>query len=219
MEASLYEAIGGAEGCRALATAFYARVARDPVLRPLFPGKTLRCAMEEFAAYLAQLLGGPEKERQRRWWVSLRESHQRFRIEAREREAWLGHMRKTLEEVEMEDWLRKGLDRFFAEASGYVVNQRGAPGADSGMPVELARRWETQRQLDEAVAALRRGDVMAVAAITEKGNFERGLMVGLLAQVIRSGRGEFIGFVRQALAQDAGLVEARYGGRTLAKNI
>src|SRR5260370_25539890 len=45
---NLYEALGGKSACRRLAVAFYARVARDPLLRPLFPGKTFTCAIEEF---------------------------------------------------------------------------------------------------------------------------------------------------------------------------
>ena len=39
-QSNLYESIGGTAGCRELSAAFYARVDRDPVLRPLFPGKT-----------------------------------------------------------------------------------------------------------------------------------------------------------------------------------
>jgi uncharacterized damage-inducible protein DinB len=31
---------------------------KNPVLRPLFPAKSLRCAIEEFAAFLIQSLGG-----------------------------------------------------------------------------------------------------------------------------------------------------------------
>ncbi|MEP6700049.1 MAG: hypothetical protein ABJA85_01985, partial [Bacteroidota bacterium] len=41
----LYQAIGGSAKCRELSAAFYARVARDSTLRPLFPGKTLKCAI------------------------------------------------------------------------------------------------------------------------------------------------------------------------------
>jgi hypothetical protein len=68
--ANLYEVFGGRTACRELSVAFYARVARDPVLRPLFPGKSFRCAIEEFSAFLAQLLGGPGADSQRRWWLS-----------------------------------------------------------------------------------------------------------------------------------------------------
>ena len=61
---ALLEALGGEEGCRRLSAAFYARVGKDPVLRPFFPGKSLRCATEEFAAFLIQFLGGDEKQTQ-----------------------------------------------------------------------------------------------------------------------------------------------------------
>jgi truncated hemoglobin YjbI len=43
---NLFEAIGGTRACRKLSKAFYARVDRDPLLRPLFPGTTLRCAID-----------------------------------------------------------------------------------------------------------------------------------------------------------------------------
>jgi truncated hemoglobin YjbI len=46
----LLEALGGEEGCRRLAAAFYARIGKEPVLRPFFPGKSLKCATKEFAA-------------------------------------------------------------------------------------------------------------------------------------------------------------------------
>jgi len=68
---ALLEALGGEEGCRRLSAAFYARVGKDPVLRPFFPGKSLRCATEAFAAFLIQFLDGDEKQTQFRWWLSL----------------------------------------------------------------------------------------------------------------------------------------------------
>ncbi len=91
--ATLYEAVGGTEGCRKLSAAFYARVDSDQVLlSPDFPGKSLRCAIDAFAAFLVQFLGGPAEDSQRRWWVSLRESHLRFQIGRRERDAWMKNM-------------------------------------------------------------------------------------------------------------------------------
>src|SRR3954451_22156511 len=97
--AELFREIGGAVGCRALSEAFYARVKADPVLRPFFPGVSLRCAVEELSAFLVQVLEGPPEASQKRWWVSLRESHQRFRIGPRERDAWLGRMQDTLADL------------------------------------------------------------------------------------------------------------------------
>jgi hypothetical protein len=54
---ALLEGLGGEDGCKRLSAAFHARVGKDPVLRPFFPGKSLRCATEEFAAFLIQFLG------------------------------------------------------------------------------------------------------------------------------------------------------------------
>jgi truncated hemoglobin YjbI len=73
-------------------------VEHDPILRPLFPS-TFRCAIEEFSAFLVQFLGGEAEDTQRRWWLSLRESHRRFTIGPRERNAWLRAMTVTLGEA------------------------------------------------------------------------------------------------------------------------
>ena len=172
----LYGAMGGASGCRKLSTAFYARVKQDPLLRPLFPGKTMTCAIEEFSAFLAQFLGGPAADAQRRWWVSLRESHLRFKIGPAERTAWMGHMAKALDEVKIEEPLRTALHEFFARSSAYVVNTGNAAAAapgDTAIDRELARRWDAQRALDEAVAAVRSGD--AERAITLAEGFRQAL--------------------------------------------
>ena len=157
---STYEAIGGTAGCRGLSVAFYARVERDPVLRPLFPGKTFKCAIEEFAAFLVQFLGGPGDDAQRRWWLSLRESHLRFKIGQRERSAWIANMVLALNDVHIEEPLRSVLLGFFERSSAYVVNHGEAPtlegercGAPSrGMGEEISRRWDAQTGLDEVVA-------------------------------------------------------------------
>lgn len=58
---TVLEALVGGEGCRRPSAAFYARVGKD-VLRRFVPGKSLRCAIEESAAFLIQLVGGDEKQ-------------------------------------------------------------------------------------------------------------------------------------------------------------
>src|SRR3954463_6746642 len=124
---ALYQAIGGTAACRKLAAAFYARVDRDPVLRPLFPGKNLRCAIEAFAAFLVQFLGGPAADSEDRWWLSLRESHQRFKIGAKERAAWMKLMVKALDDAGIEQPAQAALREFFEKSSAYVVNYGKPP--------------------------------------------------------------------------------------------
>jgi len=154
--AELYHAIGGAAGCRALAAAFYAHVEQDPILRPLFPS-TFTCAIEEFAAFLVQFLGGEADATQRRWWLSLRESHDRFRIGERERDAWLRSMTATLSDASIiaSARVRTDLIEFFHRSSAHVVNKTRRPAPAQPLNGELAGLWDEQLALDEAVALAR----------------------------------------------------------------
>src|SRR5690242_8572115 len=159
---AVLEALGGEEGCRRLSAAFYARVAKDPVLRPFFPGKSLRCATEEFAAFLIQFLGGDEEQTQFRWWLSLRESHARFQIGPEARGAWLKQMEATLEAAPLDDGTRNAFRDFFSQSSAYVIGEHaGEPGHD-----ELAARWSEQQVLDRAIASIVAGrddETLAIA--------------------------------------------------------
>jgi len=217
----MFQAMGGTAGCRKLSVAFYARVARDPVLRPLFPGKTFTCAIEEFTAFLVQFLGGPSADSQRRWWLSLHESHQRFKIGPRERTAWMDNMTRALDDVQIDEPARAALLGFFERASGYMIdrgdNRRDAPAGNSENP-EISRRWEVQHTLDEAVAAIRKGDadkVAALAAGSALQSCDRTVFSGLLAQMIRSRHPGMVEYVRDRLAREPSLVQERYAGRTL----
>ncbi len=160
--AKLYGAIGRDAGCRALATAFYARVAQDPVLRPLFPS-TFTCAIEEFSAFLVQFLGGEAEAMQRRWWLSLRESHNRFALGQRERNAWMGAMTAALGDssVISNATARGELLEFFRHASSHVVNKGRPPEPEPPLKGELSPLWAEQLALDEAVALIRDRDQAA----------------------------------------------------------
>ena len=220
---NLYRTIGGRAVCRQLSAAFYARVERDPLLRPLFPGKTLTCAVEEFAAFLAQFLSGPAEDAQSRWWLSLRESHLRFQIGRKERDAWMNLMAQALDDVPIAEPARSALRGFFERASAYLVNHGPAPSvADhlspspgDGIHREIARRWEVQRVLDEAVAAVRNGDSGRAITLAERFTLDRALLAALLAVMISSSRASLLDYVHQQLRRDPALVRERSRGRTL----
>jgi hemoglobin len=226
---NVYQAIGGTQRCRQLSVAFYARVKRDPILRPLFPGKTLKCAIEEFAAFLAQLLGGPAEHAQRRWWLSLRESHLRFKIGQRERDAWMRNMIQALQDVPMEEEVRAALGQFFERSSAYVVNVGEAPGVagdgsilSDNIHQEISRRWSAQLALDEAVAAVRSGSADRAIAIAEgpalQTHFKenRSVFAALLATILRKAESRMLDYARGKLLADPVLARQRYyNGRTL----
>jgi truncated hemoglobin YjbI len=226
---NLYQAIGGTVTCRKLSAAFYARVERDPVLHPLFPGKTLKCAIEAFAAFLAQFLGGPPEDAQRRWWLSLRESHLRFKIGPTERDAWMKNMMQALDDVAIEEPAYSALRGLFERSSAYVVNVGPAPAVadDGGGPFsdsihrEISWRWSAQRALDEAVAAVHCGAADRAITLAEGSALQsyfqcnRAVFAALLAVMIGKADGAMLDYVRERLLADPTLAQERYSGRTL----
>ena len=205
------EAIGCEEGCRRLSAAFYARVGKDPVLRPFFPGKSLRCAINEFSAFLIQFLGGDEEQAAYRWWLSLRESHARFKIGPQARSAWLEHMDATLDAASLDEGTRNALRNFFSYSSAYVIQ------TDAGEPnhEELAARWSEQRVLDGVVAAIVAGRDDETLALAPRFASRPSVFVGLLARMVQSGRPRLVQFVIDAAKNDPSLAMRRFGGGTL----
>jgi truncated hemoglobin YjbI len=207
----LLEALGGEEGCRRLSSEFYARVGKDRVLRPLFPGKSLRCATEEFAAFLIQFLGGDEDQTQYRWWLSLSESHARFRIGPAERAVWLKLMSATLESTPLDGKTREVLRQFFLYSSAYIIGKQAAAPEHE----ELAARWSEQRALDDVIDALAGGRDLEALALAPRFVSRPSVYVGLLARMLKCRRPGLIRFVADAAELEPTLATRRFSGRTL----
>jgi hemoglobin len=205
------KSLSGEAGCRRLSTEFYARVGKDPVLRPLFPGKSLGCAIDEFTAFFIQFLGGDEEQTQHRWWLSLRESQARFRIGPTDRSAWLKHMGATLEAAPLDEAARRALRQFFLHSSAYVIGKEVADPEHE----ELAVRWAEQRALDDAVGAIARGRDHEALALAPQFASRPSVFVGLLARMVRSGRAGLIRFVIDALENEPSLRARCFSGKTL----
>ena len=226
----LYQAIGGRSGCLHLSETFYARVKRDPVLRPLFPGKSMRCAVEAFAAFLAQFLGGPAEDAQQRWWLSLRESHLRFKIGPGQRQAWMSNMIEALEDVPIDPPVRLALRELFERSSAYIVNNGQAPAEpaapkdprDDRFQREISQRWAEQRALDDLVAAIHNGDAGRALELAQspmlKHRFarDRAVLAHVLGLMIGGYNGALLNYVEGELSADPALAQVhnRYG-RTL----
>jgi hemoglobin len=100
-EATFYDLVGGEETFRRLVARFYAGVATDPVVRPLYPESDLGAAEERLRLFLMQYWGGPRTYSERRGHPRLRMRHAGFTIGERERLAWLGHMRAAVDSLEL----------------------------------------------------------------------------------------------------------------------
>jgi hemoglobin len=129
--ASLYEAIGGEPAFRQLVHRFYAEVAADPQLRPLYPSRDLSLAEEHLRLFLIQYWGGPPTYNELRGHPRLRMRHVHFDIGPAERDAWLRHMRTAMDELALDPEQDAQLWDYLVRAAHSLVNR---PAGRSGGP-------------------------------------------------------------------------------------
>jgi hemoglobin len=120
---SLYETVGGAETFRILVERFYAGVAGDPVVRPLYPEADLSGATERLTLFLIQYWGGPTTYSELRGHPRLRMRHAPFAIGRPERDAWLKHMTAAVDSLDLPAPIRRELLDYFETASTAMINQ------------------------------------------------------------------------------------------------
>ncbi|MCC6905572.1 MAG: globin [Anaerolineae bacterium] len=119
---TVYEQLGGDEPFRRLVDCFYARVERDPVLRPVFPDD-LEPGKEWQFLFLTQYWGGPARYQVERGHPRLRMRHMPFVIGEAERDAWLGHMLAAVDEVGIPEPVRSQMREYFTHAASVMVNR------------------------------------------------------------------------------------------------
>lgn len=123
----MFEAVGGASFFDDLAARFYAGVASDPLLRPLYPDD-LSESVEHLALFLQQYWGGPQTYSDQRGHPRLRQRHMPFVITEAERDAWLAHMRSALRAVAADRGVAPDLEQqmldYFEHAADFLVNAR-----------------------------------------------------------------------------------------------
>jgi hemoglobin len=93
---TLYDRAGGMPFFEHLVGRFYAGVATDPILRPLYPEPDLAGAQRRLTLFLAQYWGGPRTYDDERGHPRLRIRHAPFAIDAAARDRWLELMRGAL---------------------------------------------------------------------------------------------------------------------------
>ena len=120
---SFYDQVGGEKFFANLVSQFYAHVAIDPILRPMYPDSDLKAAAERLQMFLEQYWGGPTTYQETRGHPRLRIRHAGFHINAAARDAWLNAMRSVLDGIEMDETLRGQLWSYFEMAAQSMVNQ------------------------------------------------------------------------------------------------
>jgi len=122
-EISFYDAIGGEPVFRRLVEVFYAGVAEDPLLRPLYPEQDLGPAAERFRLFLEQYWGGPRTYSDQRGHPRLRMRHAPFTIGPAERDAWLRHMRTAVDTLDLPREQERVLWEYLERAAYFMVNK------------------------------------------------------------------------------------------------
>ena len=132
---TFYEAVGGEEFFDRLVHRFYQLVADDPELRAVYPAQDLGPAEDHLRLFLIQYWGGPQTYNELRGHPRLRMRHARFDIGEAERDAWLRHMRTSLDELGVDPALDAQLWDYLVMAAHSLLNRPSAPpaGRDLGL--------------------------------------------------------------------------------------
>ena len=120
---SFYEEIGGEAFFTDLVSQFYAQVAVDPILRPMYPETDLKAAALRLQWFLEQYWGGPTTYQENRGHPRLRMRHAEFHINLAAHDAWLKAMRTAVDGVEIKPELKAQLWSYLEMAAAAMVNQ------------------------------------------------------------------------------------------------
>ncbi len=119
---TFYDQVGGEATFRFIVSRFYAEVAKDELLRPIYPEEDLGPAEERLRLFLMQYWGGPKTYSERRGHPRLRMRHAPFKIGPAERDAWLRCMRIAVDEAGLQQQQRDQLWQYMEMAAHSMVN-------------------------------------------------------------------------------------------------
>ena len=122
MTDTFYDEIGGEETIRTIVHRFYAGVADDEVLRPLYPEEDLGPAEERFTLFLMQYWGGPTTYGDTRGHPRLRMRHAPFRVTPDAAQRWLVHFRAGLDEAGLTEEQDARFWDYVTHAAQFMVN-------------------------------------------------------------------------------------------------
>lgn len=122
MDSSRYQQFGGEATFAKLAKLFYQGVAQDPLLKPMYPEEDLGPAERRLKLFLEQYWGGPDTYQQERGHPRLRMRHYAFKINPAARDAWLGHMRTAVDQLELSPLDQAELWGYLERAAHAMLN-------------------------------------------------------------------------------------------------
>ena len=121
MQLSYYDRLGN-EKLQALISFFYDEIRQDEVLLPMYKGD-LEAAERRLFMFMVQYLGGPQTYSERRGHPRLRMRHAEFPIDSNAAEHWLNCMQKAMNQIEMEDDIRRFVWSYFEQTAHFLENK------------------------------------------------------------------------------------------------
>ena len=120
---NFYDEVGGEKFFAELVSLFYAQVATDPILRPMYPDDDLQAAARRLQLFLEQYWGGPTTYGEERGHPRLRMRHAQFPIDEAAKDAWLRCMMAAVENIEIKEPERSELVQYLEMAANSLVNK------------------------------------------------------------------------------------------------
>lgn len=122
MSSSLTDLAGGVPAFERLVEAFYVRVERDVVLRPMYPDD-LAPGKRHLALFLAQYFGATDAYSSERGHPRLRMRHAPFPIDGEAAGRWAAHMLDAVADQDLVPEVRAALEEYVLRATPTLVNQ------------------------------------------------------------------------------------------------
>ena len=119
---TFYDEIGGEETIRAIVHHFYAGVATDEALRPMYPEADLGPAEDRFSLFLMQYWGGPSTYSETRGHPRLRMRHAPFEVTPSAAQRWLVHFRAGLDAADLTDEQDARFWDYINHAAQFMIN-------------------------------------------------------------------------------------------------
>lgn len=119
---SFYDAVGGHDTFVQLVATFYAEVAGDPLLRPMYPNEDLSDPAARLTMFLEQYWGGPTTYSEVRGHPRLGMRHAPFAVTPAARDRWLTHMRTALDQSDMSPEHKATFWEYVDRAAHFLVN-------------------------------------------------------------------------------------------------
>ena len=124
---SFWAEIGGRATFEKLVRAFYAGIATDEVLLPMYPEQPdLEGAIQRLTGFLEQYWGGPGTYSEERGHPRLRMRHMPFAVTPDARDRWLRHMRAAVDTLDLSPLHESMLWDYLERAAHAMVNSQDA---------------------------------------------------------------------------------------------